>query len=160
MVLCLTLQEIKLFICSMVTIFGVRMHCQSIFILLAVLVVGCDTSNNNHAKKTETNATMWPKLDEIGAVSGRSATSEDVAAGRAVFVLQSNGTPIGKPLEIVVPQYAYHVDPETGTRTAGIIIQAEDAGMHKIVGFLALPDKSILAGTFAEFELLGIKPPK
>lgn len=103
---------------------------------------------------------MWPELSEIPAVSGRAARKEDVASGRAVFVLESEGQPIGLPIDIKLPQYAYHVDVDTGERTPGVLIQAEEAGGQQIAGFVAIPSGNCMAATLAEFELLGSDTPQ
>jgi hypothetical protein len=82
-----------------------------------------------------------------------------VEAGKAVFALQDQGTPIGKPLGIRVPQYAFHLEEGTRRRTPCIIIQAEEARRQKLLGCRRLPDNALLAGKLNEFELLGDKPP-
>ena len=69
----------------------------------------------------------WPDLPKEGFVAGRPANDEDVAIGRAVFVLKSEGISVGRPLELPVPKYALHRDIETGLVTPGIVIQAEEA---------------------------------
>ncbi|WP_147263241.1 hypothetical protein [Roseimicrobium gellanilyticum] len=100
----------------------------------------------------------WPPLSEFAFVSGRAATAEDVSAGRAVFVLQDTGQPIGEPINIIVPQYALHRDEVSGTQTHCVIIQAEQARGQRLVGACVLSDHSVMAGLFSEFELLGTTP--
>ena len=102
----------------------------------------------------------WPELPATGFIRGRAATEADVEAGNAAFVLKVEDEYIGKPLKIDIPQYAIHSDPESGTKTAGIVIQAEAGGDQKLVGLLVLRDESFLAGTMPEFKLLGTKKPK
>jgi hypothetical protein len=102
----------------------------------------------------------WPDLSAIGFVSGRAATDADVQAGNAAFVLKEGGVPAGIPLDLPVPQYAIHVDAETGWQTAGVVIQAEEAGSLSIVGMLVLRDGSHLVGRLGEFTLLGIVKPE
>ena len=92
-------------------------------------------------------------------MSGRAATAEDVSAGRAVFVLQDAGKPIGEPMAITVPQYALHRDEESGTQTPCVIIQAEQARGQRVIGACMLPDRSFMAGLFPGFDLLGTTPP-
>ena len=100
----------------------------------------------------------WPPLPTSGFVSGRAATSEDAAAGRAAFSAQAGDAVIGTPLAITVPQYAYHTD-EAGKRTPGILIQAEEVrGVH-IVGFQPLGREELLAVPESEVELLGTTVP-
>jgi len=102
---------------------------------------------------------QWPDLPTTGFVSGRPATKEDVNAGNAVFVLESGGRPVGTPLKIAIPQYAIHVNAESGEQTPGFVIQAESAGKQSIVGFIVLPGRTVFAGTLPEFKFLGTKRP-
>lgn len=96
----------------------------------------------------------WPQLPIDAFVSGRTAIEEDVNAGRAVFVLRSNDMPIGEPIDIEIPQYAYQLDQESGQRIACILIQAEAAGNQLLAGVRYL-DGQIGAAFLSEFELLG-----
>ena len=106
------------------------------------------------------NKITWPKLQDSKFIAGRAATEKDVSDESAVFVLKSNGTPIGKPLSIPLPQYAIHVDGNTKKRTPCVLIQAEQAGEHKYGGCRIVADGSYLAGLLSEFELLGNHAPK
>lgn len=106
------------------------------------------------------NPIVWPKLKESKFIAGRAATEKDISDGSAVFVLKSNGTLIGKPLAIPLPQYAIHVDGDTKQRTPCVLIQAEQAGEHKYGGCRIVSDGSYLAGLLNEFELLGNNAPK
>jgi hypothetical protein len=99
----------------------------------------------------------WPALPRDAFVSGRAATLADVSAGRAAFVANSNGVAFGKPLGIVIPQYAWLT--KDGKRFPVVIIQAEAAGGQSIVGAL-LPNGAHAVATLPEFELLGIVPSK
>jgi len=101
----------------------------------------------------------WPSLSEFKATSGRAATAADVAAGAAVFVMQDGGTPIGQPIDIVLPQYAFHLDADTGKKERCIVIQAEEARGRRLIGAYALPDRQLLAGFYNEFQLLGTTSP-
>ena len=82
---------------------------------------------------------------------GRAATEKDIASGDAVF---SAG---GRPLAILIPQYAYYV--ADGGKQPVIIVQGEIAGGKKIIGARAVAGGDIV-GTDADFELLGKAPPK
>jgi len=103
---------------------------------------------------------VWPDLKGIECVSGRAATREDVDSGRAVFVLMDADKPIGIPIKIRLPQYAFHVDAETKKRTPCVVIQAEEARGQKLIGCRILSGGKIMAGFLAEFILLGEKAPK
>ena len=98
---------------------------------------------------------QWPDLSDIKNVSGRVATQEDINDGAAVFILQSEGVPIGSPMKIAVPQYAIHTNVETNEKTKVIIIQAEEAKGQKVIGALDISTNEIMAGLFHEFTLLG-----
>ena len=101
---------------------------------------------------------MWPDLPNTGFMRGRAATEEDVRDGNAVFVLRSNDELIGEPLPIDIPQFAVHVDEETGARVPCILMQAERAGPQEIAGVRYLHG-GVGAGLLREFVLLGIQPP-
>ena len=101
---------------------------------------------------------QWPSLADYPCTVGRAATSNDVSAGKAVFVLQADGQPIGQALSIPVPQYAFHIDEKTKQRTPCVIIQAEEARGQLLIGCRTLPDDQITAALFHEFEFLGDKP--
>jgi hypothetical protein len=77
-----------------------------------------------------------------------------VSAGRAAFSADSNGLAPATPIPIAVPQYAFHID-EAGKRTPGIIIQAEQAGSLRIIGFKPLSSNQLVAATEQEFEFIG-----
>jgi hypothetical protein len=98
----------------------------------------------------------WPPLPKKEFLSGRAATKVDVNSGRAAFVAMLDEKPIGKPLPIKIPQYAFHLD--NGKKTPVIIIQAEQMGDKKYVGARLLDGKE-LVGFLDEFELLGTKQP-
>jgi hypothetical protein len=103
---------------------------------------------------------MWPDLPEKGFIKGRAATLDDIASNNAAFVLQSNGVPVGIPLPIEIPQYAMHIDVDTGRRTPGIIVQAEVDGPRKVVALCTIPDNGIIVAMLSECELLGTERPK
>ena len=101
----------------------------------------------------------WPNLSVFTGTTGRPATDDDVKAGSAVFILQSEGEAIGTPIDIPIPQYAYHVDQESGKKTPCVVIQAEEANGQEVVGALQVSDRSALAGLLFEFEFLGTTEP-
>jgi hypothetical protein len=100
----------------------------------------------------------WPDLASVAFVSGRPATEADVAQGRAVFVLKSGGRQIGKPIAMVLPQYAFHI--EEKKREPCVLIQAEEAGGQRLAGCRLVSDDRLLAGLLDEFQLLGTRVPK
>lgn len=102
---------------------------------------------------------QWPDLSKIKHVSGRVATQQDINEGAAVFMLQSEGVPIGSPMKIEIPQYAIHTNVETNEKTRVIIIQAEEAKGQHVVGALDFSTNEIMAGLFHEFTLLGADKP-
>lgn len=102
----------------------------------------------------------WPDLNTIKFVSGRSATEADINEGAAVFMLQSEGENIGTPLNISLPQYAYHKDVDSGVITEVVIIQAETARGNDMYGALEIETNGFMVGTAPEFELLGNNVPK
>jgi len=98
----------------------------------------------------------WPPLPKKEFLSGRAATKADVDSGRAAFVAMLDGKPVGKPLKIKLPQYAFHLD--NGKKTPVILIQAEQMG-DKMYAGARLLDGGELVGFLDEFELLGVTPP-
>src|SRR5512133_3565406 len=99
----------------------------------------------------------WPLLPKKEFLSGRAATKADVNSGRAAFVAMLDGKPVGKPLPIKIPQYAFHLD--NGKKIPVIIIQAEQMDDKKYVGARLLSGGE-LVGFLNEFVLLGTKPPR
>jgi hypothetical protein len=110
----------------------------------------------------------WPPLPKQGFISGRVATTSDVAAGNAVFSASVGGGAVGKsmPLRIKIPQYAYYN--ESGTKIPVIVLQAERVDIRKeggevvqmtSVGALK-PDGKKIIGLLTSFELLGPVPPR
>lgn len=73
--------------------------------------------------------------------------------------MKANGTPIGSPLGICIPQYAVHTDGETTHRTPCIVIQAEEGRGQQLIGCIKLPCGERMAGFHWEFEFFGDKPP-
>ena len=103
---------------------------------------------------------LWPDLSTIKYVAQRSATESDINDGAAVFILQTEGVPIGTPLDINVPQYAIHTDEDSGEKTNVVIIQAEEANGQQVFGALMFETNEYMAGLSNEFELLGQTAPE
>jgi hypothetical protein len=128
--------------------------------VVCLLVTGCgerspgSLSGRSAPPPSVIAGVTWPPLPTHGFVSGRPATKEDVAAGRAAVSAYSEGHVAATPISNAVPQYAFHVD-EAGKRTPGIIIQAEQAGSLRIIGFKPLSGNELMAATEKEFEFLG-----
>ncbi len=103
----------------------------------------------------------WPDLSSFCYVKGRSATEEDINAGCAVFMLQSeDGQLNGRPMDIDIPQYAIHINEESGEETPGVIIQAEEAAHGpQAIGFVPLNSSEFQVGLLQEFRLLGTSKP-
>ena len=106
-----------------------------------------------------TDKISWPSLPTTGFIAGRSATTEDVDAGRAVFALKSADKYIGEPLDLDIPQYAIHTDQDSGKRTPVVVVQVETNGDIVAVGCISAEDGSAMAGLMQEFELLGTSTP-
>ncbi|WP_256262042.1 hypothetical protein [Pseudomonas costantinii] len=101
----------------------------------------------------------WPDLPQTCFVSGRSATSTDVDTGCAAFLINVKGQAAGTPIKLDIPQYALHVDEATGKQTPVIIIQAEENGDIKAVGYKELGTDQLGAALLREVRLLGTKKP-
>ncbi|OLY72448.1 hypothetical protein AU074_11180 [Pseudomonas sp. ATCC PTA-122608] len=101
----------------------------------------------------------WPDLPVTCFVSGRSATSQDVDTGCAAFLINVKGKPAGTPIKLDIPQYAMHVDEGTGKETPVILIQAEENGDVKAVGYKELGTGQLGAALLREVRLLGTKKP-
>lgn len=95
------------------------------FLALAVLAVTSVAASDEPR--------TWPDLDDFGFVAGRAATKADFEEGRAVFLLRSDEESAGIPLEIEIPQCAYHTNSKTNERTAVVIVQAEEDDAYDIV---------------------------
>ncbi|AYG08997.1 hypothetical protein D7M10_18810 [Pseudomonas fluorescens] len=101
----------------------------------------------------------WPDLPETCFVSGRSATNDDVDNGCAAFLINVKGKAAGTPIKLEIPQYAMHVEAGTGKETPVIIIQAEENGEIKAVGYKELGTEQLGAALLKEVRLLGTKKP-
>lgn len=102
---------------------------------------------------------IWPSLCDVDSVSGRAASKADVQEGRAVFLLQAEDVSAGFPLDIAIPQYAYHIDSETNERSAVVIIQAEKLDDKSYAGALDIESGRYLVAFLWEFELIGTEAP-
>jgi hypothetical protein len=99
--------------------------------------------------------TMWPPLPVKGFIVGRPATQDDLTKGDAAFVLG-----VSAALQIEIPQYAYHIEEQTGKRLAGIIIQAERTPDGKeLAAMQPVAGGGYMVAMLSEFKLLGKQPP-
>jgi len=97
---------------------------------------------------------FWPPLPK-DAFAGRSATRDDLEAGRAYFVLEG-----GRPIDIAIPQYAYGLARETHEPVPCILLQAEEEPRgDKIVAFLDLRTNKTSWAHLDNFRLLGQEVP-
>jgi hypothetical protein len=81
---------------------------------------------------TPSGLVAWPPLP-AAFITGRSATQEDVAQGKAVFATRAGNS---IPLPIAIPQYAFcELD---GTRVPGLVVQAEQSQGLAVAGFRPL----------------------
>ena len=109
------------------------------------------------AVSAQTAPVNWPPLPTTGFISGRAATDKDVADGNAVFVLKAYGGYFGKPMDVVIPQYAYLT--KRGEKPVPVIVvQAEVGGGIKLFGVRGLDGDKSTARDY-ELKLLGTKPP-
>ncbi|KAA0943994.1 MULTISPECIES: hypothetical protein [unclassified Pseudomonas] len=104
-------------------------------------------------------AIAWPELPDTCFVSGRSATNADVDSGCAAFLINVKGKAAGTPIKLDIPQYAMHIKEGTGKETPVIIIQAEENGDIKAVGYKELGTEQLGAALLKEMRLLGTKKP-
>ncbi|KTC64307.1 hypothetical protein AO262_05900 [Pseudomonas fluorescens ABAC62] len=102
---------------------------------------------------------IWPDLPKSCFVSGRSATSVDVDSGCAAFLINVKGKAAGTPIKVDVPQYALHIDEATGRETPVIIIQAEENGEVKAVGYQEVGTRQLGTALLREVRLLGTRKP-
>ncbi|MEB0105891.1 hypothetical protein [Pseudomonas sp. MH9.3] len=105
------------------------------------------------------DAIVWPDLPQSCFVSGRSATNEDVDSGCAAFLINVKGKAAGTPIALDIPQYAVHMDETSGKETPVIIIQAEENGDVKAVGYRELGTDQLGAALLREVRLLGTQKP-
>ena len=105
------------------------------------------------------DAITWPDLPQTCYVSGRPATNADVDTGCAAFLINVKGQPAGTPIKLDIPQYALHVDEASGKETPVIIIQPEENGEIKAVGYRELGTDQLGAALLREVKLLGTQKP-
>lgn len=105
------------------------------------------------------DAITWPDLPKTCFVSGRSATSADLDTGCAAFLINVKGQAAGTPIKLDIPQYAMHIDETTGKETPVILIQAEENGEVKAVGYRELGSDQLGAALLREVRLLGTQKP-
>lgn len=104
---------------------------------------------------------LWPDLSKTCFVKSKPASDEDAKKGCAAFVIKKGEQLIGTPINIEIPQYAYHVDHTTGKKTPVVIIQAEENSNIKAVGYKEVGTSTYGAALLEEMNLLGSKkPPK
>lgn len=101
----------------------------------------------------------WPDLPETCFVSGRSATNEDVDSGCAAFLINVKGKAAGTPIKMDIPQYAMHIEAGTLKETPVVIIQAEQNGKIKAVGYKEVGTEQLGAALLKELRLLGTTKP-
>lgn len=99
----------------------------------------------------------WPALPKTEFISGRVATLKDIDVKKAAFVSESGGKPVGKPLKMKIPQYAYYI--ENKKKIPVIVIQAEEVRGQNVIGARRLDGKEVI-GALPEFKLLGTKAQK
>jgi len=97
----------------------------------------------------------WPPLPQSGFIRGRAATKAEFNSGVALFYLESNGKPDGKPLRIEIPQYAFLHDENLRRPVPVIVIPAESHGASKVVGCKGIADGRDHIVTLHELTLLG-----
>jgi hypothetical protein len=67
---------------------------------------------------------------------------------------------VGTPLNIQIPQYAFHVDVASGKNTPVIVLQAEEHAGIKAVGYREVQTSRIGAALLSEMQLLGMSKPR
>jgi hypothetical protein len=104
---------------------------------------------------TIANSSDWPPLPSKGYIVGRAAQLDDVDKGAAVFVQMENDMVIGRPLAILIPQYARLRE----THERFILVQAEKTTKgDAVLGIRGLDGKAMVV-TLPELELLGTGRP-
>ena len=130
------------------------------YIIASILIIAVTFWYQSILPMNQASDMEWPPLIEFDVVTKRAAVSDDVSAGRAVFVLHEEGTPISEPIDILLPQYAFHFEDGDSAKKPCIIIQAEHARDQRLCGAVMLPDRSFMVGQFDNFELLGTTVPQ
>lgn len=128
------------------------MLCQKWMLMCAIGLSFASMSGN-------AGVTNWPELPRECFVSARPATAADLKKGCAAFMIGDTGTSEGTPLNVEIPQYAWHVDEKTGKKAPVILIQAEEGSGIKAVGYREFESSSIGVALLSEMILLGSKKP-
>lgn len=71
----------------------------------------------------------------------------------------ANGKEVGRALNIAIPQYAYEIDKETGTKTPVIVIQAEEGMGIRMAGYFIVGSDRKVVDLLSTLQLLGTKKP-
>ncbi|MFZ1932277.1 MAG: hypothetical protein WCB27_10320 [Thermoguttaceae bacterium] len=87
---------------------------------------------------------------ETVCLTGRAATLDDMKAGTAVFAAPGSGS---RPIDLKLPRCAIYTDQQTGKKTPVIVVQAEDVGGKKTIGYRLLNGADGVCLLF-ELELL------
>lgn len=101
----------------------------------------------------------WPDLSDQCSVKGRPANDQDVNSGCAVFVIKGNDDSSGVPMNIEVPQYAFHIDERAGSESPVIVIQAEEKSGMRVIGYKDVGSGRFGAALLREMRLCGTKKP-
>ncbi len=102
----------------------------------------------------------WPELPKTCFVSRRPSTVSDLSQNCAAFLIGGPEKSGGTPLDIQIPQYAFHVDGASGKKTPVIVLQAEERSGIKAVGYKEVQTSTIGAGLLSEMQLLGTSKPR
>ena len=106
------------------------------FIPVILLVLfSCQPSSPEPTEKSaiESNSSEfdirnWKNIDHV---SGRTATQDDVDAGRASFVIDGGRS---TAMEMEIPSVVVRKNEQTEEELIAIVIQAEQIGEHQLIG--------------------------
>lgn len=99
---------------------------------------------------------VWPGIPKK-FVTGRPATSQDMKAGRAVFLLMPEDRS-GQAASVKVPQYAFWTN--EGRKRPAVVVQAEKARDGSESVALLMLDGQVNIVDVRDVKLLGTKKPK
>ena len=130
-----------------------------IFLIISLCgLTSCQQQGDSQSqqKPIMKDSVTWPDLPTKGFIRGRAASKDDITKGNAAFVLaDQDGNPRGKPIDIEIPQYCYHINAETRRRSPAILIQAEqDNHGRQLVAIQQIGGGNMVC-LLAELELLG-----